>query len=235
MPELFDFFFSVKEFHCAAIIVLLISEMHISETVVSHVTFYQRQLKSVNGPFCNSGRDFASSIEIVCQEFLPVLPNLMQVHGMPCERKDKMKKLMVMVVVAATAVGAFAGPHGGGRGCGPCRPCGPGWGPRPYHGDWWGRGGCNFWPGFVGGVVGGLTYSALATPVYRETVVVQPTPTVVTQPVVVQQPTVVTQPVVVQQPATTVQNVWVEGAYIDKVQPNGTTVRVWNPGHYELR
>ena len=58
----------------------------------------------------------------------------------------------------------------------------------------------------------------------------QPTPTVVTQPVVVQQP-VVTQPVVVQQP----QQVWVEGRYVDQVQANGSTVRVWQPGHYEVR
>ena len=57
---------------------------------------------------------------------------------------------------------------------------------------------------------------------------------VVTQPVVVQQPAVVTQPVVVQQP-TVVQRqpVWVEGRYVDQVQTNGSTVRIWQPGHYE--
>ena len=47
-------------------------------------------------------------------------------------------------------------------------------------------------------------------------------------------PAVVQQPVVVQ-PVTQVQNVWVEGRYIDQVQPNGTVVRVWQPGHYEQR
>jgi len=151
-----------------------------------------------------------------------------------------MKKLMIMVVVAASAAGAWA--HGCGP-CGPCRPgwrpCGPGWGPRPCHGDWWGRGGCNFWPGFIGGVVGGVAYNAVARPYCYSS------PVVVSQPVVVQQPTVVTQPVVVQQQPVIVQQpsvqtvvtqparVWVEGRYVDQVQANGTVVRVWQPGHYE--
>jgi len=155
---------------------------------------------------------------------------------------QNMKKLMVMAVVAAAAGGVFAGPcgpGGWGRGPGGCRPCGPGWGhrpPPPPHcrpGDWWGRGGCNFWPGFIGGVVGGLACNAVTAPC-RETVVVQSTPTVVTQPVVVQQPVVVSQPVVTA-PVTQTQNVWVEGRYIDTVQANGTIVRTWSPGHYESR
>ena len=136
------------------------------------------------------------------------------------------KKLIIAFGMAALmAGGAFAhGWHGGPRHC---------WGPRPvyhhhYHGGYWGRGGCHFWPGFVGGVIGGaITRTIIDT---SPTVVVQPTPTVVTQPVVVQQP-VVTQPVVVQQP----QQVWVEGRYVDQVQANGSTVRVWQPGHYEQR
>ena len=134
------------------------------------------------------------------------------------------KKLIIMLGVATMMVGgAFAhGWHGH-----------HGWHPRPvyhhhYHGGYWGRSGCHFWPGFVGGVIGGAITSTIIAP--RETVVVQPTPTVVTQPVVVQQP-VVTQPVVVQQP----QQVWVEGRYVDQVQANGSTVRVWQPGHYEVR
>ena len=136
------------------------------------------------------------------------------------------KKLMItLCAVTVMAGGAFAhGWHGGPRHC---------WGPRPvyhhhYHGGYWGRGGCHFWPGFVGGVIGGAITSTIIAP--RETVVVQPTPTIVTQPVVVQQP-VVTQPVVVQQP----QQVWIEGRYVDQVQANGSTVRVWQPGHYEVR
>ena len=148
-----------------------------------------------------------------------------------------MKKLMIAFAVMSVSLGAFA------------------WCPRPhhhwhgahyhhhYHGGWWGPGGCHFWPGFVGGVVGGAIGSAI---VNRETVVVQPTTTVVTQPimtqpVVVQQP-VVTQPVVVQQPVVqqpvVVQQpttVWVEGRYVDQMQANGSVVRVWQPGHYEQR
>ena len=80
--------------------------------------------------------------------------------------------------------------------------------------------------GFVGGVVGGVVGTALASSYYSETVVVQSSPTVVTQPVI-QQPTVVQQPVVQRQP------VWVEGRYVDQVQANGSTVRIWQPGHYE--
>ena len=60
-------------------------------------------------------------------------------------------------------------------------------------------------------------------------VVVQPAP------VVVQQPVVVSQPVIVQQPVYQTQNVWVEGRYVDTVQPNGTILRTWQPGHYEQR
>jgi len=158
------------------------------------------------------------------------------------ERNKGMEKAMLLLGVVAVSASALAW----------CGPCGPGWGPPPppCHGDWWGRGGCNFWPGFIGGVVGGLAFGSLTRPVYRDTVVVQQTPTVVTQPVVIQQPAVVTQPVVVQQPAAVQQPtlvrqsaaltpsgqmVWVEGSYIEKVQSNGTTVRVWNPGHYEQR
>ena len=66
--------------------------------------------------------------------------------------------------------------------------------------------------GLAAGAVGAALYNAVAP---RETVVVQ-------QPA----------PVVVQQPVTR-QQVWVEGRYVDQVQPNGSAVRVWQPGHYE--
>jgi len=175
-----------------------------------------------------------------------------------------MKKLMVLMAVVATTAGVFAGPcgPGGGRGCGGggcrpcgpggwgrgpggCRPCGPGWGrpcgsgwgrcPPPCRpGGWWGRGGCNFWLGFIGGVVGGVVCNAVAAPYYRDTVGVQSSPTVVTQPVVVQQPVVVSQPVVAT-PVTQTQNVWIRGRYVNAVQADGTVVRVWSPGHYEAR
>ena len=149
-----------------------------------------------------------------------------------------MKNIKIVVaLVACTVAGAtFAGPHFGGRG----------WhhGPIVHHHGGWGRGGCNFWPGFVGGLIGGtIAHTVVSTPVVASpTIVTTPTivtPTVVTQPVVVQQPVVVPQPVVAQpvvtQPATTVQNVWVEGRYVDQVQANGTVVRTWQPGHYEQR
>ena len=133
------------------------------------------------------------------------------------------KKMTIAgVVVLAMALGAFARPHGPGF-----RPCGPGPGPGfyhgpRYHGGFWGRGGCNFWPGFVGGVVGCALYDAVTYPRYASSVVVTPAPA----PVVVQQ-----QPVVVQQPAVQ-SSVWVEGRYVDQVQANGTVIRVWQPGHY---
>lgn len=94
-----------------------------------------------------------------------------------------------------------------------------------HHGSAWGRGGRNFWPGFVGGVVGGIVADA---------VVSRPVTTVVTTPTIVTTPTVVTTPVVTT-PVYTTQNVWVEGRYVDQVQPNGTVIRVWQPGHYEQR
>lgn len=133
-------------------------------------------------------------------------------------------KLFVLMGVAAMAMGAFARPHAGPR---------PGPHFRPpvvhhHHGGFWGRGGRNFWPGFIGGVIGGAVVETVVTP--RTTVVTQPA--VVTQPVIVQPaPVVVTAPA----PVTTVQNVWVEGRYVDQVQANGAVVRVWQPGHYEQR
>ena len=145
-----------------------------------------------------------------------------------------MNKKIVITLCAVTVMagGAFAHGHGGFH-HGPHH----GWGPRPHyyhhhcHGGYWGPGGRYFWPGFVGGVIGGAVASTIIEP--RETVIVQQ-PAVVTQPVVVQQPAPVVvqqQPVVVPQP----QQVWVEGRYVDQVQANGSTVRIWQPGHYEQR
>ena len=73
-------------------------------------------------------------------------------------------------------------------------------------------------------MVGGAIVEATAGPeVVHETVIVQ-------QPVVVHE----SAPVVVTQ-TTTTQRVWVDGRYVDQIQPNGTVVRVWQPGHYETR
>ena len=150
-----------------------------------------------------------------------------------------MKKLVIAIALVAVSTGAFAHGHRGGWHGGYHHRGWHGGYHHHYHGGYWGRGGCNFWPGFVGGVVGGVVGTTLARPYYSETVVVQSSPTVVTQPVVVQQPAVVTQPVVVQQPTVVQQPivqrqpVWVEGRYVDQVQANGSTVRIWQPGHYE--
>ena len=111
----------------------------------------------------------------------------------------------------------MGGHHGGG-------PHGGGFRPAPHHpgghhhgGSFWGRGGRNFWPGFVGGVIGGALVDT----------VVSPAPVVVTTPVV-------TTPVVTT-PVVTTRNVWVEGCYVNQVLANGTVIRVWQPGHYETR
>lgn len=144
------------------------------------------------------------------------------------------KKAIVMAVALVASLGVFAAPHGGPRGGGHGRP-GPAMhhggghhgGGHHHHGGAWGRGGSHFWPGFIGGVVGGMIYDAV-TPSPK---VVVTTP-VVTTPVVTTP--VVTTPVVAA-PVATVQNVWVEGRYVDQVQPNGVIIRVWQPGHYEQR
>ena len=148
------------------------------------------------------------------------------------------KKFIVAVGIAAISIGAFAGPHGGPRHGGfhgGPRFGGFRGGPRPvmhhggfhhrpiHHHSGWGRGGRHFWPGFVGGVVGGLVYNSICPTTY------------VTTPTVITTPTVVTTTPVVTAPAATVQNVWVEGRYVDQVQANGTVIRVWQPGHYEQR
>lgn len=152
-----------------------------------------------------------------------------------------MNKAMKMMTVLGAVLCAgvcmarpHGGPHGGpGRGHGPVMRVG-GFGHRPppvhhhHHShSVWGRGGRNFWPGFVGGVVGGLVYDT-----FTPSPVVVTTPTVVTTPVVTTP--VVTTPIVTT-PVYTTQSVWVEGRYVDQVQANGTVIRVWQPGHYEQR
>ena len=138
-----------------------------------------------------------------------------------------MKTTMVVALAAVMCTGmTYAkGHHRGGFG-GPRPMMGGRGGFRPapirhhhhhHHGSVWGRGGSNFWPGFVGGVIGGVLADAG----------VSPAPVVVTTPVV-------TTPVVTA-PVVSTQNVWVEGRYVDQVQPNGTVLRVWQPGHYETR
>ncbi len=158
------------------------------------------------------------------------------------------KEILLSAVCLSVISGAFAFPPGGRHGPGP-RPGGPGFGPGPApmhmrpeprrHG---------FWPGFVGGLAAGVLMDATrplrpAPPppppsrVVYTTQVVEPAPVVV-QPVVVQQPvvtrTVVTDTVVSGEPDA-VERVWVEGAYFNRINADGSVTRVWNPGHYELR
>ena len=143
------------------------------------------------------------------------------------------KKLMIIAVALVASLGVSARPHGGGpRGGGPRggAPMFHGGGGRHHHGhhhhhgSFWGHGGRNFWPGFVGGVVGGALFDGIVGP--RPVIYNTPAPVIVTPP-----------PVVTYPPAPVVQyrQVWVEGRYVDQVQPNGTVIRVWQPGHYEQR
>jgi hypothetical protein len=163
----------------------------------------------------------------------------------------KKKAVVAALCLVACSIG-WCGPHGhGGLG-------GPGRGPAPmhfggHHGGW-GHGGRGFWPGFAGGIVGGVIGNAVFGS--RPAVVTVPAPQViVTQPVVQPVQTVVTQPqqVIVQQPAQAVVqpasvaympaspyvpcprngSVWVPGHYVEQVQPNGTVLRIWQPGRYE--
>ena len=83
------------------------------------------------------------------------------------------------------------------------------------------------------GILGaGLVASAIYDATHPRPVIVESAPVVVTPAV---QPVVVTPAPVVTTGhyETHVQNVWVEGRYIDQATPQGTIVRVWQPGHYE--
>ena len=133
------------------------------------------------------------------------------------------------ILVAGTLMArpGFGGPRGGfGHHGGFSRGPAPMMHHRPapmhhYHHGGWGHGGRHFWPGFVGGVVGGVLTDAIIGP------------RVITTPVVAA-PVVTTAPVVAT-PVYTTQQVWVPGTYVDQLQPNGTVVRIWQPGHYESR
>lgn len=146
------------------------------------------------------------------------------------------KKTVIMALALMAALGAFAKGHGG--------PGGHHGGPAPVmrggHGGGMRPGGGHhgafrappppppaprhhrhhhhhridpFFSGFVGGVVGGVLVDAI-TP----------------SPVVVSTPAVVTPaPVGVGRRET----VWVAGRYVDEIRPDGSVIRVWQPGHYE--
>ena len=148
------------------------------------------------------------------------------------------RHLVLILAVAVTAASAVC-----------ARPYGP-----VFYGGRHGRYHGGFAAGVVGGAfVGGMIHNAIRP--YRPVVyapapvVVQPAPVVVqSAPVVVQQPVVVqSAPAVVQQPvvappapesaavsapAVPTQRVWVEGCYVDQVRPDGSLVKVWQPGRY---
>lgn len=137
-----------------------------------------------------------------------------------------MKKVILtaVAILAAATLSARPGPRG---------PVGFGRGPAPmhHHHHRHHHGGAITADIVGGALLGGLVTAAIAAP--RTTTIVTPAPVVVQPaPVVVQQPVVV-QPAY--QPVYQTQNVWVEGRYVDSVQPNGTVVRTWQPGHYEQR
>lgn len=129
-----------------------------------------------------------------------------------------------------------------------------GWHGKPHHGwhggyhryhsgSCWRGGGDYFWPEVVGCVVGGALYEAVAYP--AKTIVVEESPTVITQPTIIQQPVVVEQSVVsVAQtigaeamPEVSVESrkrpEWMNGRYVDEVLADGTIARVWESGHYQ--
>lgn len=138
-----------------------------------------------------------------------------------------MKRMVAIAVLIGLSGSLWAAPPPPRGGVGPRRVrMAPAPHPKHRH-SVWGKGGENFWPGFIGGAVAGAVVGSAIShnppPPRPATVVVHPAPVVVqSAPVVVQ-------------PVTTVQTVWVEGRYVDQVQPNGTVIRVWVPGHYEQR
>ena len=148
---------------------------------------------------------------------------------------NNIKKICVLAMALATSLALCARP-GPGRGPGgPGGPRGGGHGPAPMH-----HGGGHHHhhhrgTGFAvgAGILGaGLVASAIYDATHPRPVIVESAPVVVTpavQPVVVTPAPVVTTGHYV----TQVQNVWVEGRYIDQTTPQGTIVRVWQPGHYE--
>ena len=144
---------------------------------------------------------------------------------------NNIKKFFVLTMALATSLVLCARP-GPGRGPGgfggPHRP------PPMHHGGHHHHHHHRSTGFAVGaGILGaGLVASAIYDATHPRPVIVEQAPVVVTPAV---QPVVVTPPPVVTTGhyETRVQNVWVEGRYIDQATPQGTIVRVWQPGHYE--
>ena len=167
---------------------------------------------------------------------------------------NNIKKICVLATALATSLvlcarpGPGGGPGGPGRGpSGPRRaPMHRGGGPirggAPIHGGGGGghhhhnhhhHGGTGAAIG--AGILGGIIGAAIHDAVTPEPAVVETAPVV--QPVVV---TPAQQVVVTPTPAVTtghyetrVQSVWVPDRYVDQTTPQGTTIRVFQAGHYE--
>ena len=156
-----------------------------------------------------------------------------------------MKKLLIGIAAIFSILTLVAGPHGHGgrRGLDPHG----GYHHGGHHDSGgWGRGGCNFWPGFVGGLVVGAIAETITTPRCVDAPIVVSQPTVVqpvvsqpvtTTPVITQQPQqpIVINNVIEHRPVCETRNVWVDGRYVDVVKGYGTSVKKWVPGHYETR
>ncbi len=118
----------------------------------------------------------------------------------------------------------------GGMRFGHCSPPPPRFhAPLHRHVSYYNRGGSGFWTGFAGGVVGGIIGGTLTDAVVGPSVVVT-SPTIVTAPTIVAAPAVV-----VSEPVYTARQVWVPGCYVDELLPDGSTIRIFRPGHYETR
>ena len=96
---------------------------------------------------------------------------------------------------------------------------------RHHNHSFWGRGGSNFWPGFIGGIIGSTIVNT--TPIVQRPVVVQQP--VIQQPVVVQ-PSVVVQQPVIQQPVLIPARRVISG-----YDSFGRPIYVDVPAHYEYR
>ena len=69
--------------------------------------------------------------------------------------KNNIKKVLVMGCVAICAMVGVAAPRHGGHSMHHHAPV------HHYSHCFWGPGGRNFWPGFVGGVIGGALYGGI--------------------------------------------------------------------------
>ena len=119
------------------------------------------------------------------------------------------RKMLAIVMTVGLCLSALGHP-------GPMPHPGPHRGPAPipapmphhshHHNSAWGRGGSNFWPGFVGGLIGSTIFSPSA-------VVAPPPPP--------------------PPPGPYARQVWIEGHYETQIV-NGICTQVWVPGRWVI-